>query len=148
MASSSKYCPNESILGTPSPSGPFQSGTLSRVIKVERSMEYVLQMLTEIQVMQIKMAKEQEKQGKILRDVQKFILDNHNNPIIIKEKEEMEEDEEEVEEEEKAMDEDGVICVGEVFFDKNGNVIEKLGNFCHNYPNCLIHKSPMFRNRS
>ena len=142
MASSSEYCPNESILGTPSPSGPFQSGTLSRVIKVEKSMEYVLQMLTEIQVMQIKMAKEQEKQGKILRDVQKFILDNHNNPIIIKE------EEEEVVEEEKAMDEDGVICVGEVCFDKNGNVIEKLGNFCHNYPNCLIHKSPMFRNRS
>ena len=40
-------------------------------------------MLTEIQLVQLRMEKEQEKQGKILRNLQKFLMDNHANPIVI-----------------------------------------------------------------
>ena len=52
---------------------------------MEESKKDVLQMLTEIQVIQIRMEKEQERQGKILKNLQKFLLDNQANPILIDE---------------------------------------------------------------
>ena len=55
------------------------------MIKIEESMKDVMQTLTELQVVQIRMAKEQEKQDKILRNLQKFLMDNHANPIMIEE---------------------------------------------------------------
>ena len=68
MASSSKSNQNATF-SFPSPnSGPFQRTTLTRVMKIEEIIKDSLQMLIELQVMQIRMAKEQEKQGKILRN--------------------------------------------------------------------------------
>ena len=85
MASSSKSN-IKSTFSFPSPtSGPFQCTTLTRVTKMEESKKDVLQMLTEIQVTQLRMAKEQERQGKILRNLQKFLMDNQANPILIDE---------------------------------------------------------------
>ena len=110
--------------------------------------------MTEIQIVQLRMAKELERQGKILRNLQKFLMDNHANPILIDEdssgdheQEESEEEEEEEEpmEEEHAEDNDEVICVGEVCFDKDGNLVEQRGNFCFHYPNCSIHTSPIVK---
>ena len=112
-------------------------------------------MLTELQVQQLRMAKEQEKQGKILRNLQKFLMDNHANPIVIEDStnnnteaiEEEEGDNEEEDEEEPMEDEtdDKVVCVGEVHFDAYGNIVEQRGNFCFHYPNCPVHKSPIIK---
>ena len=80
-------------------------------------------------------------------------MDNHANPILIDEDssgdqiQEASEEEEEVHMEEvHAEDDDKVVCIGEVCFDKDGNLVEQRGNFCFHYPNCSIHRSPMFRN--
>ena len=80
-------------------------------------------------------------------------MDNQANPILIdedsslnQEQEANEEEEEPMEEEVQAEDDDQVVCVGEVCFDKNGNLVEQRGNFCFHYPNCSIHRSPMFKN--
>ena len=153
MASSSKLNKN-SIFSYPSPStGPFQRTTLARVMKMEDSLKDALQLMTGIQVVQLRMAKEQERQGKILRNLQKFLMDNHANPILIDEdfsgdqvQEDSEEEEEEaLIEEEHAEDDDKVVCVGEVCFDKDGNLVEQRGNFCFHYPNCSIHRSSIFK---
>src|SRR5574338_1170961 len=154
MASTSN--PNQiSSVSFPSPShGPFQNSILARVIKIEEKVNDSLQMLTEMQVQQLRMAREQEKQGKILRNLQKFLMDNHANPIVIKDSsnieanEEGEEDEEEEEEEEPMEEEtdDEAVCVGEVCFDAYGNIVEQHGNFCFHYPNCPVHKSPIVKN--
>ena len=81
-------------------------------------------------------------------------MDNHANPILIDEdslgdheQEESEEEEEAEEpmEEEHADDNDKVICVGEVCFDKDRNLVEQRGNFCFHYPNCSIHRSPIVK---
>ena len=153
MASSSKSNIKSTFLFPSPTSGPFQCSTLARVTKLEESMKDTLQMLTEIQVTQLRMAKEQERQGKILRNLQKFLMDNQANPILIdedsslnQEHEVSDEEEEEPMEEAHEEDDDQVVCVGEVCFDKNGNLVEQRGNFCFHYPNCSIHKSPMFRN--
>ena len=45
----------------------------------------LLQMMTEIQVSQLRMAREQDRQGRILRNLQKFLMDNHASPIVIEE---------------------------------------------------------------
>ena len=154
MASSSKSS-IKSTFSFPSPtSGPFQCTTLARVTEIEESMIDVLQMLTEIQVTQLRMAKEQERQGKILRNLQKFLMNNYANPILIDEDSSLNQEQEagKEEEEEEPMEEaheegdDQVVCVGEVCFDKNGNLVEQRGNLCFHYPNCSIHRSPMFRN--
>ena len=154
MASSTKSNQIDTI-SFPSPhSGPFQRTTLARVIKIEESMKDAMQMLTEFQVVQLRMAKEQEKQGKILRNLQKFLMDNHANPIVIEEDSpniqvynplEHNEEEEEEEEEAPMEEDDNVVCVGEVCFDKDGNLVEQRGNFCFHYPNCSIHKSLIFK---
>ena len=143
----------KSTFSFPSPTfGPFQRTTLARVTKMEESIKDVLQMLTEIQVTQLRMAKEQERQGKILRNLQKILMDNQANPILIDEdsslnqEQEASEEEEPMEEEAQAEDDDQVVCVGEVCFDKNGNLVKQCGNFCFHYPNCSIHRSPMFKN--
>ena len=61
MASSSKSN-IKSTFSFPSPtSGPFQRTTLARVTKMEESLKDALQMMTEIQVIQLRMAKEQER---------------------------------------------------------------------------------------
>ena len=58
MASSSKPNPNATF-SFPSPtSTPFQNTTLARVIKIEEEVRDSLQMLTEIQVVQLRMARE------------------------------------------------------------------------------------------
>ena len=153
MASSSKSN-IKSTFSFPSPtSGPFQRTTLARVTKMEDSLKDTLQLMTEIQVMQLRMAKEQERQGKILRNLQKFLMDNHANPILIDEDssedhvQEASEEEEEVVpmEEAHVEDNDNVVCVGEVCFDKDGNLVEQRGNFCFHYPNCSVHRSPIFK---
>ena len=83
MASSSKSN-IKSTFSLPSPtSSPFQHTTLARVTKMEDSLKDALQLMTEIQVMQLRMAKEQERQGKIVRNLQKFLIDNHANSILI-----------------------------------------------------------------
>ena len=85
MVSSSKSN-IKSTFSFPSPtSGPFQRTTLARVTKIEDSLKDALQMMTEIQVTQLRMEKEQERQGKILRNLQKFLMDNQANPILIDE---------------------------------------------------------------
>ena len=154
MASSSKSNKN-STFSFPSPStGPFQRTTLAQVMKMEDSLKDALQLMTEIQVVQLKMAKEQERQGKILSNLQKFLMDDHANPILIDEEssgDQMQEDGEEEEEEafmeeENAEDDNKVVCVGKVCFDKDGNLVEQHGNFCFHYPNCLVHTSPIFKN--
>ena len=76
MASSSKSNIKSTFLFPSPTSGPFQRTTLARVTKMEESMKDVLQMMTEIQVIQLRMAKEQERQGKICRNLQKFLMDN------------------------------------------------------------------------
>ena len=80
-------------------------------------------------------------------------MDNQANPILIdedsslnQEHEVSDEEEEEPMEEAHEEDHDQVVCVGEVCFDKNGNLVEQRGNFYFHYPNCSIHRSPMFRN--
>ena len=121
-------------------------------------------MVTEIQVKQIRMSKEQEKQGRILRNLQKFLMDNQANPILIEEEsssdhtqedseeEPMEEEEAPLEEEDAPVhevqveDDDTVVCVGEVCFDKDGNLVEQRGNFCLHYPNCSIQRSLIVKN--
>ena len=98
------------------------------------------------------MDREQDRQGRILRNLRNFLMDNHANPIVIKESSQAMDSEEEeplkdpqenqVEEyplpnPDVHMDEDdGTICVGEVLFDANGNLVEQCGNFCLHYPNC------------
>ena len=153
MASSSKSNIKQ-LFSFPSPtSGPFQRTTLARVTKMEESMKDILQMMTEIQVTQLRMAKEQERQGKILRNLQKFLMDNQTNPILIDEDSSLnqkqeasdEEEEEPMEEEAQVKDDDQVVCVGEVCFEKNGNLVEQRGNFCFHYPNCSVHRSPIFK---
>ena len=153
MASSSKSNIKPTFLFPSPTSGPLQCSTLARVTKLEESMKDTLQMLTEIQVTQLRMAKEQETQGKILRNLQKFLMDNQANPILIdedsslnQEHEVSDEEEEEPMEEAHEEDNDQIVCIGEVCFDNNGNLVEQRGNFCFHYPNCSIHKSPMFRN--
>ena len=155
MASSSKSN-IKSTFSFPSPtSGPFQRTTLAHVTKIEDSLKDALQMMTEIQVTQLRMAKEQERQGKILRNLQKFLMDNQANPILIDEDSSLNQEQEagKEEKEEEPMEEaheeehDQVVCVGEVCFDKNGNLVEQRGNFCFHYPNCSIHRSPMFKNK-
>ena len=152
--------PNNQKINTfsfPSPSeGPFQRTTLARVMKLEESLKDSLQLLTEIQLSQLRMEREQHKQGKIIRNIQRFVMDNQTNPIIIEDDssnvqvhnplEEEEEEDEEVEEEMDIEDTNDVICVGEVYFDKDGNVIEQNGEFCLHYPHCPIHKSPIVKN--
>ena len=69
MAPSSKSNPNATFSFPTPTSSPFQHTTLARVIKIEEVVKDSLQMLTELQVVQIRMAKEQEKQGKILRNL-------------------------------------------------------------------------------
>ena len=120
-------------------------------------------MMAEIQLSQLRMAREQQKQGNILRSVQKFIMDNSTNPINIEDSTQaMESEEEEPIEEpmeepqgEQEQDQpdvpmeedDTVICVGEILVDTNGNVIDQRGNFCIHYPHCAIHKSPIVKDR-
>lgn len=155
MASTSKTNQTSPISFSSPPHGPFQNSILARVIKIEEKVTDSLQMLTELQVQQLRMAKEQEKQGKILRNLQKFLMDNHANPIVIEDStnnnteaiEEEEGDNEEEDEEEPMEDEtdDKVVCVGEVHFDAYGNIVEQRGNFCFHYPNCPVHKSPIIK---
>ena len=149
MASSTKSNQIDTI-SFPSPhSGPFQRTTLAHVIKIEESMKDAMQMLTEFQVVQLRMAKEEEKQGKILRNLQKFLMDNHANPIVIEEdslNSHVHNPLEHNEKEEDMEEDDNVVCVGEVCFDKDGNLVEQRGNFCFHYPNCSIHKSPIVKN--
>ena len=122
-------------------------------MKMEDSLKDALQLMTEIQVVQLRMAKEQERQGKILRNLQKFLMDNHANPILIDEEssgDQVQEDSEEEEEEafmekEHTEDDDKVVCVSEVCFDKDGNLVEQRGNFYFHYPNCSVHRSPIFK---
>ena len=142
-----RYSPNLFDMPTP---GPLQCHTHARVMRIEAMVKNVFQLVTEIQVKQIQMAREQQRQGCILRDLHKFMLDNSHNPIVIDEEEpsnarEDSEEEEPMEEEEEASEEDdeAVICVGEVSVDREGNVVEKNGNFCLHYPNCSFHKSPI-----
>ena len=159
MVSSSKQNPN-ATLPFPSPtSTPLQHSTLMRVIKIEDQVQDTLQTLTEIQMVQLRMEKEQEKQGKILRNLQKFLMDNQANPIVIDDESsnvhiqqplendnvEEEEEEEEPMEEAPMEDDEQVVCVGEVYFDKDGNLVEQNGNFCLHYPYCPIHKSPIVK---
>ena len=136
---------------TPSP-GPLQRHTHARVMRIEAMLKDVLQLVTEIQVKQIRMGVEQQRQGCFLRDLYKFLMDNPNNPIVIDDEpsnarmdseDEPMEEEEEHDEEAHEDDEDAVICVGEVSVDREGNVIERNGNFCLHYPNCPIHKTPI-----
>ena len=74
-------------------------------------------------------------------------MDNQANPILIDEDSSLNQEQETSDEEEEPMeeaheeDDDQVAC-----FDKNGNLVEQRGNFCFHYPNCSIHRSPMFRN--
>ena len=59
MASSSKQNPNATF-SFPSPtSTPLQNSTLMRVIKIEDKVHDTLQMLTEIQLVQLRMEREQ-----------------------------------------------------------------------------------------
>lgn len=76
-------------------------------------------------------------------------MDNHVDPIVIEDDSSnihilnpLEDDDEEEEEEAQMDMDDKVICIGEVCFDKNGNLVKQHGNFCLHYPNYLIHKSP------
>ena len=160
MASSST---NEPTSPTSPHSGPFQRSTHARVIKLQEKMKDILQLLTEIQVSQLRMAREQQRQGNIIRNVQKFLMDNRTNPINIEdssqameseEEEPMEEPQEDQKEDqlfpqpEVPINEDeSVIYVGEILVDTNGNIIEQRGNFCLHYPNCSIHKSPIVKDR-
>ena len=130
-------------------SGPLQRHTHARVMRIEAMMKDVFQLVTEIQVKQIQMGLEQQRQGHYLRNLHKFLLDNPNNPIVIDDEPSNarvdSEEEEPMEEEEEALeeDDDAVICVGEVSVDREGNAVEKNGNFCLHYPNCPFHKSPI-----
>ena len=82
-------------------------------------------------------------------------MDNHANPIEIEDDLsnihinsplENENEEEEEEAKEAPMEEDDqVVCVGEICFDKDGSLVEQNGNFCLHYPNCSIHKSPIVK---
>ena len=83
-------------------------------------------------------------------------MNNHANPIVIEDDSSQihvhnplddDKEEEVVEEEDTDMeDDDRVICVGKVCFDKNDNLVEQNGNFCLPYPNCLVHKLPTIKN--
>ena len=146
-SSNNRYSPNLFDIPTP---GPLQCHTHARVMRFEGMMKDVFQLVTEIQVKQIQMGIEQQRQGRLLRDLHKFMLDNPHNPIVIDEDEPSNarvdsEEEEPMEEEEEAFeeDDDAVICVGKVSVDREGNVVEKNGNFCLHYPNCSFHKSPI-----
>jgi len=66
-----------------------------RVIKLQEKMKDILQLLTEIQVSQLRMAREQQRQGNIIRNVQKFLMDNRTNPINIEDSSQAMESEEE-----------------------------------------------------
>ena len=83
-------------------------------------------------------------------------MDNQASPIVIDDEssnvhiqqplendkvEDDEEEEEEPMEEGPIEDDEKVVCVGEIYFDKDGNLVEQNGNFCLHYPFCPIHKS-------
>ena len=51
--------------------------------------------MTEIQVSQLRMAREQQRQGNIIKNVQKFLMDNRTNPINIEDSSQAMESEEE-----------------------------------------------------
>ena len=72
------------------------------------------------------------------------MIDEESSGDQVKEDSE-EEEEEALMEEGHAKDDDKVVCVGEVCFDKDGNLVEQRGNFCFHYPNCLVHRSPIFK---
>lgn len=74
---------NEPSLPTSPYSGPFQRSTHVRVIKLQEKMKDFLQIMIEIQVSQLRMAREQDRHGRIIRNLQKFPMDNHVNPIVI-----------------------------------------------------------------
>ena len=102
------------------------------MIKLQEKMKDLHQMMVEIQVSLLRMAREQDRQGRILSNLQNFLMDSHANPIVIEEssqamdseeEEPLEEPQENQEEEHPLpnpnvhMDEgDGVICIGEVLF--------------------------------
>ena len=107
-------------------------------MRIEDMMKDILQMVTEIQVKQIRMGVEQQRKGSILRNLHKFLMDNPNNPILIDEESsgaQMDSEEEPMEEEDDQLEEthvdnhDSVVCVGEVCFDREGNVVERNRNF-------------------
>ena len=154
MDSSSKSTKNSpKTFNSPSP-GPLQRHTHARVMRIEVMMKDILQLVTEIQVKQIRMGVEQQRQGRILRNLHMFLMDNPNNRILIDEESsgaQMDSEEEPMEEEEDHLEEahvdndDTVVCVGEVCFDREGNVVERNGNFCLHYPHCAVHKSPIVK---
>ena len=61
MASASN---NEPSSPTSPHSSPFQRSTYVRAIKLQEKRKYLLQMMTEIQVSQLRIAREQDRQGK------------------------------------------------------------------------------------